>query len=301
MTTLLSELPKVISHQFDVYHVGIFLLDVKKETATLQAANSEGGQRMLARKHHLKVGSESMVGYVTARGNVRVSQNVEDADTYYRNSDLPETRSELTIPLKVAGEIIGALDIQTTETNAFDDLEIRAGMLLADLIAIAIQNARLFEENIAALENAEKAYQQISGTAWQEIFRTQKIKGYEYDGVRSQPLSGSDNEDHSIVIPVQIHGESIGAIKLDALEPGRVWSEDEIAILTATAERAALALENARLLEDARRRAAKERTIAEGSTRVSSALDIESILETTAEELERILGSSEVVIQLESK
>jgi GAF domain-containing protein len=90
----------------------------------------------------------------------------------------------------------------------------------------------------------------------------------------------------------------IGKLKLSALDPDRNWTDDELAMAQAAAERTALTLETARLLEDAQRRATKEQIISEGSTRVSSALDIENILQITAEELERALGSSEIVVEL---
>jgi len=98
-----------------------------------------------------------------------------------------------------------------------------------------------------------------------------------------------------------LRGQTIGKLRLSALDPDRNWTDDELAMAQATAERTALTLETARLLEDAQKRAAKERTISEGTTRVSAALNVEGILHATAEELERALGSSEIVIQLEGE
>jgi len=296
-STLLSNLPQIISNHFDVYHVGIFLLDPKGEMAILQAANSEGGKRMLARRHQLQVGSESLVGYVTSTGVARIAQNVVEDDIHYRNPDLPETQSELTIPLKIAGTVIGALDLQTKEINAFDELEVRVGMLLADMIAIAFQNARLHEENIAALEEAEKASRQLTGEAWGKVFKTNSLKGYVFDGVDSQLLSQPQN-DHSVSIPVQIRGYRIGALKLSALEEGREWNDDELDIITAAAERAALALESARLLEDAQRRATRERIIGDISASISTSSDIEGILRTAVQVLGRRMGGAEVILEL---
>ena len=298
MSSLFAELPELISQQFNVYHVSIFLLDEKKEFAVLQASNSEGGQRMLARNHQLRVGSVSMVGYATSRGEARIAQDVAAEEAFYNNPDLPETRSALTIPLKVAGEIIGALDIQTKETNAFDELSIRVGMLLADMVAISIQNARLYEENVQALKAAEDANRQLSGEAWSEVFKTRPIKGYIYDGIKSQPLTNTAQDSHSISIPVQVRGQEIGSLKLQPTDSNRQWTEDELAVLTAAAERAALALENARLIRDAQRRATRERIISDISTNITMSSDLEVILRTAVQSLGRTMGGAEVTLEI---
>jgi GAF domain-containing protein len=93
----------------------------------------------------------------------------------------------------------------------------------------------------------------------------------------------------------------IGILHVESNDPNRQWQEDEVSLVQAVAERAAFAMENARLFQDARRRAAKERLISEASARISGALNIENILQTTAEELERVLGGSEILIQFQNK
>jgi GAF domain-containing protein len=104
-----------------------------------------------------------------------------------------------------------------------------------------------------------------------------------------------------VAVPVKLRGEVIGILHIESNDPIKEWQEDEVSLVQAVAERAAFAMENARLFQDARRRAAKERLISEATSRISGALNIENILHITAEELERVLGGSEVLIQFQSK
>jgi len=117
--------------------------------------------------------------------------------------------------------------------------------------------------------------------------------------------TGSSNglaEQHStIAVPVKLRGEVIGVIQVEANHSSKQWLEDEVSLVQAVAERAAIAMENARLFQDVRRRAVKEQFISEATARISSAMNMENILHTTAEELERVLGVSEVLIRFQDR
>ena len=298
---LLPRVAELISQRFDIYHTGIFLIDDRNENAILQAANSAGGQNMLARGHRLKVGAQGIVGHVTSTGQPRIALDVGEDAIYFDNPDLPDTRSEIALPLKLTNQIFGALDLQSTQPKAFEDDDIQTLSILADQVAIAIQNARSFEHSRKSAEEVEIAYRQLTGQSWRRITSQKKALGYEYDGVTSKPITEVSKDDPSLNIPLLLRGQTIGKLKLSALDPHRNWTDDELVIAKAAAERTALTLETARLLEDAQKRASKERTISEGTTRVSASLNIEGILQATAEELARVLGSSEIVIQLEGE
>ena len=298
---ILPHIVDLISQRFGIYHTGIFLVDDRGENAVLQAANSSGGQRMLSRGHRLKVGEQGIVGYVTSAGTPRIALDVGVDVVHFNNPDLPETRSEIALPLKIAGNTFGALDLQSTEPNAFRDEDIETLSILADQVAIAIQNTRSLEQSLIAAEEAESAYRQLTGQIWSKVPASRGISGYEYDGNKVTPVEIGSMDAEFTEVPIQLRGQTIGKIKLSYLGEIRTWTSDELAMAQAAAERTALALENARLLEEAQDRAMKERTISEGTARVSEALDIESILQTTAEELERVLGGSEVIIALESE
>ena len=287
---------QTISEQLGHYHVGIFLLDATKKYAILKATNSEGGRRMLERGHRLEVGAVGIVGIVAARGKPRIALDTGIDAVYFDNPVLPDTKSEVALPLTQGQEIVGVLDVQSTTQNAFSQDDIDTLTILANQVSITIQNTRLYEENITALEAAEKAYRQISGESWRLALKSQPLKGYVYDGISSQPLTHSPSG-HSVSIPVNVRGQNIGALKLEALQPDREWSDDEIAMITAAAERAALALENARLLTESQKRAAKERIIGEISAKISAQTEVDDLLKTAAKELTKTLPGTEIAIQ----
>jgi GAF domain-containing protein/HAMP domain-containing protein len=178
---LLSRVVYLVSQQFDFYHTGIFLLDSSGEWAVLQAASSAGGQRMLERAHRLKVGQEGIVGYVTSRGEARIALDVGADAVHFDNPDLPETRSEMALPLRARGEILGALDVQSTEPGAFGEEDVAVLQTLADQVAVAIDNARLFQQAQQSMEAERRAYGELSRQSWQELLRTRPELGFRSD------------------------------------------------------------------------------------------------------------------------
>ena len=297
---LLSRIAELISQRFEIYHTGIFLVDNQNEYAVLQAANSAGGQNMLARGHRLRVGAQGIVGNVTSTGQARIALDVGEDAVYFDNPDLPDTRSEIALPLKVAGQTFGALDLQSTQPNAFGGEDIQTLSILADQVAIAIQNARSFEQSRQAIEEAEVAYRQMTGQTWQQVTAQKKVLGYEYDGATPKPITETSKDESSLNIPLLLRGQTIGKLKLSALEPDRKWTEDELAMAQAAAERTALTLESARLLEEAQRRATRERVIGDISSSISTFSDMEGILRTAVQQLGRRMGGAEVTLELGS-
>ena len=186
---LLSQVTELISERFGWYHVGIFLLDQKGKYAVLQAANSEGGQRMLLQGHRLKVGEVGIVGYVTQTGQPRIALDVGQDAIYFDNPDLPATRSEMALPLEVGGQIIGALDVQSREATAYDEEDVTLLRILADQIAIAIDNARLFAQTQEALDHARSIHQQYIEKEWTKVTAEQRDLSYEYRRSGIPPLT----------------------------------------------------------------------------------------------------------------
>jgi GAF domain-containing protein/HAMP domain-containing protein len=313
MDSLLPEITTVISNQFGFYHVGIFLLDARREYAVLSAANSEGGQRMLARNHQLKVGETGIVGFVTGTGKPRVAQNTGEDAVFFNNPDLPETRSEISLPLRVDAEVVGALDVQSALPNAFDQEDINILTTLADQVSIAIQNARQYEETRKALAEAELLSRQFTQTGWQQFTKSKRLVGIRHTGARATLLYRKNGQKKnetdfnwnrakaefnsaSLSLPVKLHDEVIGSV--DVRAPGnRKWEQDELDIVAAIIERAALAMENARLLAESQKLVAKERTIGEITSKISMQSDINELLKTAAQELGHTLPGAEIAIQ----
>ena len=311
LSVLLSQITTAINREFGFYHIGIFLLDASKEYAILSAANSQGGQRMLERGHRLKVAETGLVGYVTGTGRPRIALDTGADAIFFDNPDLPETRSELTLPLRVGEEIIGALDVQSTEPNAFFAEDINILSTLADQVSIAIQNAQQFEQTRQALNESELLSRQFVQSGWQQFTKHRNLVGIRHTGSRASLLYKKNGNDESyaegsaskikargtsLSLPIKLRGEVIGSVDIHAPD-SRPWDQDELDIVTAIIERAAIAMENARLLSESQKRAAKERTIGEISSKISVQSDINELLRTAAQELGRTLPGAEIAIQ----
>lgn len=149
---LLSKAVELILERFKFYHAAIFLLDPSGEYAVLRESTGDAGMKMKLEGHKLSVGSKSIVGQTAFRGHPLVINDVFKDSTFFPNPLLPDTRSEMALPLKVGSQILGVLDVQSTETNAFSPDDVGVLQILADQLAGAVLNARLFgraNENLA--------------------------------------------------------------------------------------------------------------------------------------------------------
>ena len=296
---LLPSICQIVSEKFDYYHIGIFLIDERSEYAVLMATNSAGGRRMIGRGHRLRVGETGIVGYVAAQGEARIALDVGADAIFFNNPDLPSTRSEIALPLKTGEQTIGILDVQSENVGAFGQEDVVTLGILADQVAVAIENARLFSQTTQSLTDSQVVYRQFIKQDWGSFARTMKNSGYTYDGIRTIPIETASppTRPNAMNIPIRIRGLAVGNITLQSSNPLRAWSQGEVQMAQAAAERAGLAIENYRLLSDAQRRAAKERTIGEITARIGTSVNINSILQTTVEELGRTLSGSEVIVQ----
>ena len=313
---LLPRLVEVISQQFGFYHAGIFLLDEEREFAILRAANSEGGRRMLQRGHRLAFGQIGIVGHVAATGTPRIALDVGDDAVFFDNPDLPETRSELALPLRAGSEILGVLDVQSTESNAFQPEDVEVLTTLADQVTIAIQNARSFETSQALLREAQKTSGAYLQESWKVLQSQETHTGYQVmaNTLRrlSQPMASPQinraiasnqtiaetGEKSVLAVPIRLRNDVIGVINV-RLPEEHLIDPDDIDITEAVAERLSLAIETALLLKTTRKRAEVERVTSEISGKISSSTQFEAILRTAAEELSRALGGSEVLVQIQ--
>jgi GAF domain-containing protein len=317
---LLPLITRLVSDRFEFYHVGIFFMDEARQYAYLQAANSEGGQRMLAREHRLEVGT-GLVGTVAQTGKPRIALDVGSDAAFFDNPDLPRTRSEMALPLATRGQLIGVLDVQSTKPGAFTESDANTLGILADQIAIAIENARLFGQTQQAREEAEKLYAQILRQEW-SAFNAQEARiGYRQTAtggkLLTKPVTTEEilqalengqvvvvegrngRSQSSIAIPLKLRGNTIGVLNIKAPNRDRRWSQDEINLAQSISDRLALALDNVRLLQESQRRAAKEAKIGEVSAKIGASINMRNVLQTAVEELGRALPGAEVVIQFE--
>jgi len=306
---LLPQIASAISENFGFYHVGVFLLDEAQEYAVLSATNSEGGRKMLERKHRLRVGQEGIVGYVTSSGNPRIAMDVGKDAVFFDNPELPDTHSEMALPLKSENRVIGALDVQSTERGAFANEDIQMLSLLADQVSLAIENARLFDETRGALAEAEVISRQFTREAWGHVPTENKLLGYRYNVAGAVPLNEpldlsdlgkrksreNQRDVNQVVVPIALRGETIGMLVVQSPSTDKL-NQEQIDLIKAVAERVALSAENARLFEETTRRAERERLVTDITGKIRSVNDPQAMIQTAMEELRKALGASRVDI-----
>jgi GAF domain-containing protein/HAMP domain-containing protein len=319
LDALLEQITELISARFGFYHVGIFLNDTANDYAVLSASNSEGGKHMLARGHKLKIGQVGIVGNVVSTGKPRIALDTGSDAVFFQNPDLPETRSEMALPLRTGNQIIGAIDVQSTEPNAFNNEDISVIATLADQVSVAIQNSRLFESTQKALAEADAISRQNVRQQWAKFSRTAATSGYRYNVTGSKPLQETLNSEEVVealtsgrpqvtqketeavlVVPVSLRGEVIGVLNVRT-PADRPWSQNELDIAQAIADRVAISVENARLFDETQRRAAKEQTIGDISAKISSSINLESVFRTTMQELGQLMPGTEIIVEFDDE
>jgi GAF domain-containing protein len=361
---LLPEVCELVRQRFDLYYVGIFLIDLveprnllRPETgldfppeaekdpakanrpgaigyAVLKAGTGEAGRIMLAAGHKLAVGGDSMIGWATANRQPRIAltvgqQNEVNVIGRFDNPHLPLTRSELALPI-LAGEakdlsgagqetrVLGAMTIQSSQDQAFDQDDIVILQGIADGLASAIENARLFQATQASLEEIRTLHRQYLEQAWQEEIAQRGEIAYTYEDKTGAVLgsvvgiaAGGNGDGKAaqskelLEMPIRLRDQVIGSLVLDPGSSGTAdvatphdWSADELALIEAVTNQAALALDNARLLEETRRKVNQEHTAAAITSKLWASADIETILRTALQELGSSLGAREGLIEL---
>jgi PAS domain S-box-containing protein len=311
---LLDRVVNRVSDGFGFYHTGIFLLDETKQHAVMRAASSEGGRRMLERGHSLPVGGVGIVGHVAATNESRVALDVGEDSVFFSNVDLPDTRSEAALPLAIRGQVVGVLDVQSQDTNAFSEDDVAVLRVLADQLAITIENARLVERTEAQLQELSVLTQQYTAEAVGRLLVSDRSLGFVYDRVDTLPLDaspaahklavergervvvgGQDSEGPVTAVPLRIRGQVIGSLGVEA-EDGRGWSPEEMAVIEAVSEQVAQALESAQLFAEAQRSAQQMQALYETSRTISSSMEEETLMHSVMESVQRTLGCELILV-----
>ncbi|HEY89291.1 MAG TPA: GAF domain-containing protein [Thermoflexia bacterium] len=305
---LLAVSVDLISAKFGFYHAGLFLVDPLGEYAELRAASSPGGQRMLARGHRLRVGQTGVVGYAAEQGELRIARDVGKDTSYFDNPDLPQTRSEVALPLRTRERVIGVLDVQSTQLDAFSEEDVQVLRTLADQLALVVANAQLYQQVEERLAAERRSYGELSHAEWRAWMQGQRAVGF----IRNQQgLSPTDNlwrarmaaavrqgapvvdsEDKSaLALPIRVHDHLIGVIDVRKPKGAGSWSETELVVLTRLGEQLGVALDSARLHQETRQRAEREKLIGDIITRVRASTAVAQVLQSTAREIGRAMGA----------
>jgi signal transduction histidine kinase/CheY-like chemotaxis protein/putative methionine-R-sulfoxide reductase with GAF domain len=309
---LLIQTVDLIRDRFGYYHASVFLLDESGQNAVVRESTGPIGKILKERPHTLAVGSQSIIGYVTSQRKARVALDVGQDAIHFKNPLLPDTRSELGIPLLVGERLLGALDVQSTEANAFTAPDVSVLQNLADQLAIAISNAQLFasqrrllQENERLLNETQSSVEdlnvlagRLSREGWQDFMtagqggysvssqkgKEQKVAGPETAlGLaveRRDLVSFAETDRASLAAPIVLRDQIIGALSIEEDDPDHRWSADDLALAHEVADRLGLALDNARLLEQVNRERDRLTFLFEASRLLSASLEFNQTFKT---------------------
>jgi len=179
LNTLLTQSVNLVRDRFGFYHASIFLVDDYRRYAVVQASTGKIGRKMLQMQHKLAVGGKSIVGTAVDTGKPRIALDVGQDAVHFDNPLLPDTRSEMALPLIARGQVIGALDVQSTKANAFSESDIAILQSMAGQLANAIEAARAYQKTQTALTEVSELQERYSRTEWTDFIKTQqKTAGY---------------------------------------------------------------------------------------------------------------------------
>ncbi|MGD9100206.1 MAG: GAF domain-containing protein [Anaerolineae bacterium] len=328
---LLQQVVELIRLHFNLYYAGLFQVDETGQWAVLRAGTGQAGQAMLARGHRIKVG-EGMIGWCVAYARARVALDVSDDVMRLVTAELPDTRSEAALPLRSRGRVIGALTVQSDEPGTFTEVAMAALQTMADHVAVALDNARLYTESQAALEITRRAYGDLSQQAWAELLGARTDWGYRYAHRNVTPVHsawrsemrqaaqtrqtvlshtgipaeqnpqlapGEDGTTQpALAIPIMVREQVVGVLGFRKSEGGGMWTDEEIALLETLAGQLGPALESAQLHQETQDRAIRERLTGQIAARIRETLDIETVLQTAAREMREALGLEEAEIRI---
>lgn len=334
--TLLDEVVNTIRDQFDeIYHAQVFLLDRGGRNALLRASTGEVGRELIDRQHSLGVGSQSVIGQVTQLGSYVLAEDTSQDPVHRANELLPDTRTELALPLRVAEGVIGALDLQSLSPRAFSGADIEVFQALADQIALAITNARLLDnlqdqlrQNQLLLERETRSRLEIEqlnaellGQGWANYLKVAAPEPRQTIDIDSGEVIASDAnvspesleamrklqvefiEDgvrRRLALPIIVEDLPIGLIEFD-IPPNEVISQGIMDALGILRDRIGILVENVRLFDQARTVASREQIVSDVATDLLQSRDIQSLVERAAPLFNDVVGAKNTFIRLGSQ
>ncbi len=291
---LLQQVVDLIKDRFALYYAGVFLISEDNLFAKLEAGTGEAGRRMVAEGHKLGVGGSSMVGWATANRKARIAMDVGQEAIRFDNPHLPLTRTELALPLLRGKDPIGALTIQSTEPEAFDEDDIIVLQGIADSLATAIENAQFISKIEMNLNEINKLNQQYLKDAWDKTIESDTPTTITVES--DEDIIEDENATYyDIPITLRDH-QVIGNISLQSNRGS--WSGEEKEFMKEVSNQAALALESARLLDESQNRVQREQTLNELTARFSRSLDVDSLMQTVVRELGKLPSVSKVSLHI---
>ncbi|HLV37051.1 MAG TPA: GAF domain-containing protein [Spirillospora sp.] len=313
---LMDRVVNLIIERFpNIYHAQIFLIDQENRYAVLRASTGDAGRQLLARGHRLAVGSLSVVGRATETGDLVLARDTATSSLHRRNELLPETLAELAIPLRVGDRIIGALDVQSKQSDTFDEEQQDVLQTMADQVAVAIENARLYTESLRQLQELERNRRVSTLQAWHQYMDSLRVQRLE-SAVGALPQNSHYNADQQIslargevvvgelterqtipvAVPIRLRGQLLGAVEWEV--PETDFDQNKLQLAQQLTDRLAVNLENARLFQESQRAIRREQLVNEISAQLTAQNDLDQILQTAVREVGKALRAPQVSIRL---
>jgi GAF domain-containing protein len=286
---LLKRVVNLITKEFGYYYSALYLIDNTGQRCDLKAATGEAGRLLIENKYQVEVNNTNIIGKSIIRRQAHTSLEIGEKAVRLNNPLLPYTRSEISLPLLVGDQILGALDVHSTQEGAFSDHDIETLQNMANQVAISLDNARLFQETRQRLNELRNIQKQYLREAWIDTNLPQ-------GGISLSIGDGSKaNQENLVEFPITLRDQVIGQLTLGGEES---LSAEDKNWIQAVATQTALALENARLLEESQSAAMREKFVTEITNKIWASTSMDGVLQTTVRELGQILDASEATIEI---
>ncbi len=321
---LFEELVSRIHNAFGYYYVGAYLVDEDQQNLVIAAGTGQAGFEMKKAHHTLSMNKpNSLITRAARTGQTITIDNVLEMKDWVSNPFLPDTRSEMTIPIILDGAVVGVLDVQENIIAGLDASDANLLRLLTNQVAVAIRNARLFFEVETALAEAQAVQEQYLQKSWDKTSVVSEVRQYLYAQPTATPLDEETQQNlvkaqqnvserqqavvvtddngikgTSTIAPIILRDKAIGTLQLHTSNLDQAWDEDDLTMLETIAEQFAQTAENLRLFDQTRQRAGREQTIREITDKMRAATNIEELIRTAATQLGEHLFAGHAVVEL---
>jgi GAF domain-containing protein len=255
LNEMLSDAAEIIRAFFGLYYVQVYLANENQTELVLQFGTGEVGADLMQRKHHLPLNSDSLNGRAAVTKRSVVISDTANSDIFRPNPLLPNTRSEVAVPLLVGNTLVGVLDVQSEKAGLLDEEALLAFEPMAGQMAVAIQNARLVAETQEARAEVETLVRRLTHAGWEEYFdaiHKPESTGFVFQQNNVAPLTGQETPaEDALVAPIQVTGESLGNLVVELQGTSPISRTDEL--VNTVARQVSQHIESLRLLESAER------------------------------------------------
>ena len=259
LDVMLQDAVEIIRSQFDLYYAQVYLIDPGQTYLILQSGTGTVGAELLNRGHRLPLDTSSINGRAAVEKHPMIVADTAASATFRPNPLLPNTHSEMAVPLIAAGQVVGVLDLQSSQSGMLNEEVLPAFEALAGQFAVAIQNAKLLEEATQARAEVEAQARRLVRAGWDEhldaLHKPEQI-GFVFDRKEIRPFTEVEasqlaKDAQTISAPIAITGEALGSLLVEIDDTAR--REQTAALVNNVAHQVAQQIENLRLLESAER------------------------------------------------